>query len=223
MKLGNYQTGTKYIVAFPPNETAGFGWDDSAIEIYIASAFDVSLDIDIMGTKKTRMLKGGSVFTINDREGLSKTAAECREPNTATTKTITIEASKPVSVYVMNSKNTTTDGYMAIPVEHWGNEYLHCSYYDNYESTTNTFSGGFLILGSEDNTQVEVNLRGIGDKNIATLRNDDTNSIGNTLFVKINEGEVYQIESDGLTCGQFDLSGTLIKSDKPIGVVSCHL
>ncbi len=222
MKLGNYQTGTKYIIAIPPNETAAYGWSDSAIEIYIASAFDVSLELDIMGTKKTIMLKGGDVFTINDSEDLSYTAAECREPNTATTKTITIEASKPVSVYVLNSKNTTTDGYMAIPVEHWGNEYLHCSYYDNYESTQSTFSGGFLILGSEDNTKVQVNLRGIGDKNIATLRKDDTKSIGNTFSVKINEGEVYQIESDGLTRGQFDLSGTLIKSDKPIGVVSYH-
>ncbi len=220
-KMGNFQEGRKFIVAIPPNESPSYHWSDSAMEIYISSASDTYLKLYGLVTTKTILVKAGEVYVVSENEGLMKTSAECREPNTATNKTITIEASSPVSVYVMNSKSTTSDGYMAIPVDNWDTEYLHCSYYDNYESKINTFAGGFLVLGSEDNTQVNVTLRGIGDASIATLRDSDK-SIGDHVSFSVGEGEVYQISADGLTRGQFDLSGSLITADKPIGVISYH-
>ncbi len=220
-KMGNFQEGKKFIVAIPPNETASYGWSDSAIEIYISTASDTDLELDVLGTKSTTSIKAGDVLVLNEGKGLTKTSAECREPNMATNKTITIEASSPVSVYVINSKNLSSDGYMAIPVDNWDTEYLHCSYYDNYENKQNTFAGGFLVLGSEANTLVDVTLRGIGNSDIATLRDSDK-SIGDHVNFSVGEGEVYQISADGLTRGQFDLSGSLITADKPIGVISYH-
>ncbi len=221
MKLNNYQMGRKFIVAIPPNETASFGWSDSAIEIYVAGPHDTNLEMNILGSIKKERLRAGEVVVIDENMGLTKSVAEIRDIFTATNKTVTIEADAPVSVYVMNSKNTTTDGYMAIPVEHWGKEYLHCSYYDNFESSMNTFAGGFLVLGSEDNTSVIVDIRGVGSSDIATLKGRPE-SIGDQITFKIDEGEVYQVENDGLTRGEFDISGTKISSDKPIGIVSYH-
>ncbi len=222
LKLGQGQMGRKFIIAIPPNEEPGFGWGNSAMEVYIASAIDVDLDLTILGSKKKEKLRGGEVLILNDENGLNKTAAEIREPNTATNKTITIEASGPVSVYVMNSKNLTSDGYMALPVDSWQKEYIHCSYYDNYENAGNKFASGFLVLGSQKNTKVEVTLRGEGSKSIATVKGRPDKSIGEEINFRINEGEVYQVEADGLTQGQFDLTGSSVSADKPIAIISYH-
>ncbi len=219
-KVGTYQLGKKYIIAIPPNETASFPWMDSAIEVYVAAATNTDVDISVFGKLFHETIKANDVLVIDDNMALYKQSAEIREPNNASDKTITISADSPISVYVMNSKATTSDGYMAIPVEHWGKEYTHCSYYDNYESKINKFSGGFLVLGSEKNTKVDVELRGIG-KNIATLKNR-TETIGDRFTFDIGAGQVYQIETDGLTRGEYDITGTKISSNKPIGVISYH-
>jgi hypothetical protein len=221
-QVANYQDGKHYIIAIPPNETESFTWNDSAIEVYIASAFDTNLEIDIFGNKKTAFLKANEVYVLNEKNGLMKENCECRLPNIALPKTIEITADQNITVHVINSKNTTSDGYMAIPVEWWGNEYLHCSYYDNYEGGVNTFSGGFLVLGSQDSTNVEVELRGIADDTTATLRDDTSKKIGDVLTFKVDRAEVYQIDSDGMTRGKIDLSGSKITSDKPVGVISYH-
>ncbi len=219
-KVGNYQLGKKYILAIPPNETASFGWADSAMEIYVSSQSDAVVEIDVLGKVTTHQINAHDVLIINDSYGLTKTACEIREPYLASNKTISIESDVPVSVYVMNSKSTTSDGYMAIPVEHWDKEYLHCSYYDNYESSTNKFAGGFLVLGSKNNTKVDVELRGVG-KGIGTIKGT-TKTVGDDLTFDINEGEVFQVETDGLTRGEFDISGSKITANKPIGLISYH-
>ncbi len=221
-KLGNYQTGRKFLIAIPPNESNSFGWGDASLEIYISSAEDVNLKMLVLGKYSETFLKADSVYVVNEKDGLAKTEAECREYNQVTRKTVTIEADKAISVYVVNSKITTTEGYMAIPIDQWGTKYVHCSYYDNYESSTNNFAGGFLTLASEDNTLVNVALRGIGSEDIATIKGDDSKSIGDIISFKLNAGEVYQIEGNGLTRGQFDLTGTEITATKPIGVISYH-
>ncbi len=221
MEIDNYQMGYKYILAFPPNEAETHQSDDNALQIYVSSNVFTNLDINIFGTSVKESVLANGYLVIDDKMGLDEEIAEVRTPNTTSNKTITIKADNPISVYVMNSRSTSTDGYMAIPVENWGREYLHCSYYDNYEDDTRKFPGGFLVLGSEDKTRVNVDLRGVGSSQIATLKGR-AESIGDKITFLIDEGEVYQIEGDGLTKGEFDISGTLITSDKPVGLISYH-
>ncbi len=220
-KIDNYQLGYKYIVAIPPNESSRYGWSDSAIEIYIAAKTYTNIELSIFGSKGAAIIRPNDVFVVDETMGFTKTSAEIRDPNKALDNTVIIKADSPVSVYVLNSKSATSDGYMAIPVDFWGKEYLHCSYYDNYESKTSPFSGGFLVLGSVDQTNVEVELRGYGSNAIATL-NGKPESIGSKLSFRLDEGEVYQVESDGLTRGEFDLTGSKITANNPIGVISYH-
>ncbi len=220
LKLGKNPMGRKFIVAIPPNEVTNFTGANAAMEIYIASAQDVDVKLTILGTKKNASIKAGEVLLIDGSLGLTKDAAEVRELNTATKKTITIEGSKPLSVYVMNSKDLTSDGYMAIPVSAWQKEYMHCSYYDNNEGGGRLLAGGFLVLASEDKTRVTVDIRGINEAG-ATIKGL-TKSIGDQITFRLDEGEVYQIEGDGQTQGQFDISGTSITATKPIAIISYH-
>ncbi len=222
-KVGNYNIGSKYIIAIPPNETAYFGWADAFIEIHISAKTDAFVKLNILGVKSQTKIAAGDILKIDETMGLNKSTTECREYNLATSKTIIIEADVPVAVSVFNLKSATGEGYSAIPVELWGTSYIHSSYYDYNETPTIEFSGGFLILGSEDDTKVEVTLRGVGDKNLATIKNDLSKSIGDQISFNLDEGEVYQIASDGKTIGEYDLTGTAINSDKPVGVISYHL
>ncbi len=221
MELKNEQMGRKFILAIPPNEAEQFESFYAFVEIYIASNKDASLNINILGNSVTEQLAAGEVLTINEDFGLTHDSAEVREVNTALNKTITIESDVPISVYVMSSKEATTDGYMAIPVERWGNEYIHCSYYDNFEADSNQFNSGFLVLGSVNNTQVNVQVKGVGSDSVATLK-DRNESIGDMFSFVINEGEVYHVATDGLTRGVFDITGTNISSSNPIGLISYH-
>ncbi len=219
--IGNYHEGQKFIIAIPPNGRES-GWGQSKIRLSIASKTNANININIMGTNHKKTVKAGEVLYLDDNVGISATTTECRTPNTNMDKTITIEADMPISVYVLNSQSYSADMYKAIPVEFWGKEYRHCSYYDHSYSTYYKYSGGFLVLGSEDGTKVQIELKGRSNTNDGHLKNDPSKTIGDEFSFTLHEGEVYQIEGNGETNAAYDLSGTKISADKPIGVISYH-
>ncbi len=219
--IGNYHEGQKYIIAIPPNGREG-SWGESTVRLSISSKTDANLNINILGSNIKKSVKAGETIYLDENSGLSSTTSECREYNTKSNKSITIEADMPVSVYVLNAKSNASDSYKAIPVEFWGNEYRHCSYYDNGVSSFYQYSNGFLIIGSEKGTNVTVKLQGRSSTSNGNLKNDASKTIGDIITFKLNEGEVYQIAGNGETKGSYDLTGTQITSTKPVGVISYH-
>lgn len=134
---------------------------------------------------------------------------------------IEIQSDRPVCVYCYSSKLHTSDGYLALPLESWGREYVSANFdLDQYRPTTGDSlctliprRGEFAIIASEDNTQVNVYPA------TQTLESRGARLLTRTLM----KGEIYQVQDGGWLRGYTDLTGSVISSDKPVGVLSGHM
>lgn len=210
--------GTEFWIAIPPNEINPFPVDE--LEIYVASAYETEIEVFDAAAGRTykRKLMPFEIRTLSDKRGETDWTWEVRESEQVVKKGIRITSAQPVSVYVLNSKVTTSDGYMAIPVSSWGTEHIATTYYDFREFKE--WAGGFLIIASEDDTEVTVQLRGTGATEGKTAGGRALNS--SPFKIVLNQGDVYMVKGDGKTRGVFDLTGTKITSSKPVGLISFH-
>ena len=213
----NGAQGTEFWITVPPNELLPF--PVNGLDVYIASAYDTEVTIfDAAGNDvKKRKITANDIRTLSDDRGETNWSWEVREYEQTERKAIRLTADKPFSVYVLNSKVTTSDGYLAIPTSAWGKNYVAVSYFDFREFSP--WAGGFVIVAKENGTVVNINLRGQGKLD---ARTSGGKRIGDRLEIVMNEGEIYSIVGDGQTRGVFDLTGTEIRANQPIGVWGFH-
>jgi len=213
--LNSNALGRQFVIAFPPNEvTETFpkqllgifiaASEETQIRVYNPSGFDRSYTVPKMGII--------ALSTDNDLNW----QFENREEDRVTANGFVIESEKPISVYVINSKRTTSEGYLAIPVNAWGNEYIHCSYWDFDEA--NTYKTGLIVLSSQDKTKITIDLKGRG-QGYTTLKG---RTLGTSVSKTLNKGDIYMLQGTGLNRGGFDMTGTIIRGDKPIAIISTH-
>lgn len=225
--LSSNSQGYEFYLAIPPNEVSNYGGE--ALEIYVASAKPCEVTIEQGPSRiligKRKIAKAFGVVTLST-DVVSFKTHEIRSADKPDDRVLRITGTEPISVYMINSKNTTTDGLMAIPTAAWGKDYIHCCYYDNNESSSVDpgtgyywFGSGFIILASQDNTNIVVDVRGKGEGFGTTTGG---NKFGDRIPITLNAGQCYMIKGDGKSDGAFDITGTRIKSDKPIGLISFH-
>lgn len=214
----NGAQGTEFWIAIPPNEINPF--PPVALEIYVASAFETEIEVfDAAGNQTyRRKVLPYEIRTLSDTRGETNWTWEVRESEQAVQKGVRITSKKPISVYVLSSKVFTSDGYMAIPVSGWGTEYIATTYYDFRESKP--WACGFVIIGRENGTEVSIQLRGVGELDGKTANGRRINTPPYTVY--LDAGDVYMVKGDGQTRGTFDLTGSLVKSSKPVGMISFH-
>lgn len=227
---GSNAQGYEFIVAFPQNEIASFTSPIDALFIFVSSAKPTVVEMQNPVTNSTifkkRITKPYGVISFRTPTELNMSRDEIRipyeTPQSGKAYRI-ISSSSPISVYCFNTKDLTSDGYMAIPVAAWGTDYIHACYYDNNEGTNDQgfpyFGSGFVILASENNTTVNIELKGKGGEYSTTTSGK---KIGDKWSVTLNRGQVYVVRGMGNQDGTFDLTGSRIKSDKPIGLLSYH-
>jgi len=215
----NGALGTEFWIAIPPNELNPYPTND--LEVYVASAFDTEIEVsDFAGNKVyKKTVKSYEVRTLSDKRGETNWTWEIREAEQSVKKGVRIRAKKPISVYILNSKTATSDGYLAIPVSAWGKEYIPISYYDFKE--IRPWAGGFVIISRENGTIVNIDLKGTGELDGRTSNGRRINT-GQPFQVNLDEGDVYMVKGDGQTRGVFDLTGSTVKADRPIGFLSFH-
>ncbi|MFV0593314.1 MAG: PKD domain-containing protein [Draconibacterium sp.] len=137
-------------------------------------------------------------------------------------KGIHLVSEKPVNVYALSWDQNSSDVAVIYPVESLGKEYYAMCYDPDIDQNNPTEGNGrnseFLIVASEDSTLVEITPSKITDK----LRPKDS-----TFTITLNKGEVYQVQSENAVNtgfqGQGDLSGSYIKTGKPVAFFSGSL
>ena len=130
-------------------------------------------------------------------------------------KGIHLTSENPVNVYALNWRTNSSDAALIYPVESLGKEYLTMCYYPDHLEGEDRSNSEFLIVATEDSTIVKITPSKVTDK----LRSKDS-----TFVIKINKGEVYQVQSKNAS-GQYDsrqgdLTGSYISSNKPVAVYS---
>lgn len=224
--LFNSSQGREFWLAIPPNEDDRQPYNNTepyAIEIYVTSSKNcvATLEIPGLGIYKTKKVEAFKITVFSTETGDLNWDLEVRQSEQPVYKAIHLTATEPISAYVLNHRHYTADGYLAIPISSCGTDYIHLSYYDFYENNAGgEYRGnGFLIIPSEDRTDVFIELKGKG-KGIGKTYGGKT--VGDKWRVTLNKGEVYCVMGDGSTRGVFDLSGSRIVANKPIGFISFH-
>lgn len=214
--LFNSAQGREFWIAIPPNEYPGYSVN--ALEIYVTSAKNTTARLELPGggilNKQITAFQISTFSSVSNEIGWS---LEVWESEMVVEKGIRITADQPLSVYVLNAKPMTSEGYLALPVNALGTEYLHNSFPDFNE--VRPWASGFIVVAAHDYTRVRIELRGKG-KGMA--KTSGGKNIGDVIQVNLMPGEVYYVRGDATTRGRFDLSGTRITSNKPIGVISTH-
>lgn len=136
---------------------------------------------------------------------------------------VSIKSIKPVSVFVINSRRNSSESYTAVPISKWGKEYVVMSMpNDQYAIQAGTDSiknaqprrSQFLVMAAYDSTLISYT---------PTTMTDKGKSAGVERSVMLMKGDCYLVKSYKFPMGQGDLTGTIIKGDKPFGVLSGHV
>lgn len=215
--LNNSAQGKDFWFAIPMNDNAQAPLN--AIEIYVTGSTNtvVTLEVPGQGFSRKKALRALDVVTFSTRDGSVSTAWEITSSEVPDDIGVHVFADAPISVYVLNAKPVTSEGFLALPTSVWGTEYIHLSYYDFNEARR--WATGFVVVASEDDTEISILLRGRGAGNTGA-RTVKGNTLGKTIKTTLMKGQVFNVKGEASTRGVFDMSGSKITSNKPIGLVS---
>ena len=219
--LGSNAEGVHFVVGFMQNETDVCSPYTIYRVVSIASRFATNVTIVLPDrTRIQRTLKPFEIITesIDERfecfgEGVFHNGIE-------------ITSTEPISVYCYDSRHLTSDGYLAIPVGGWGTQYVTANYYLDHYSARDTTDfmqfacddaprgGEFAVIAAEENTVVSVYPRVKTVTGYSCGSDDDPDAPQG----RHASGAGWR-EDRGAT----DMTGSVVVSDKPVGVLSGHV
>uniref|UniRef100_H9GN41 VWFD domain-containing protein n=1 Tax=Anolis carolinensis TaxID=28377 RepID=H9GN41_ANOCA len=120
--------------------------------------------------------------------------------------TVLVRADQDISVLALNSKKNSADATIVYPVHSLGNEYYVLTPPGELPNSYKEFS----VIAWHDDTTVEIYLKG------SVRFQERIYPAGSKLSVVLPPYEAVQFQS------QEDLSGTLIRADHPVAVLSGH-
>jgi len=133
-------------------------------------------------------------------------------------KAIHVVSDMPMNIFALNWSPSSADAAVIFPVDAIGDEYYAVCYEPHINEAANGNPGNgknseFLVVATVDNTKISITPTKITDQ----LRPANV-----PFTITLNKGELYQVQSmnHANLAGQGDLTGSYIKSDKPIAFYS---
>jgi hypothetical protein len=197
--------GTEYYVAFPQNDDSRAG-THRFMGLLISSEVSTvgTVDIPGIGPKSFSIQQGQTISIPVDR------ALELRISEDAPGKNaVHVTSRAPVSVTAVNALRQSSGTYAALPVSHWGTQYLAMS----MPNADGQRTGEFTIVAGYDSTWVTIT------PNARTVRRD----AGQSFSFWMKPGEAFLVQADSGSLGIRDLSATEIISTKPVGLITGHV
>jgi hypothetical protein len=220
MLLGSSNQGTRFYMTFHPC------WQESGqnneLKIYVASAVatNVTLEIPAMQYVKRISTIPNEVFEF----GLSPTTGQMYTKDDRTApqpqqvykgRACIVTADDPIVCYGVTRYQYTSDGYLALPVQQLGTEYIVSSFNDpSLDNGSQYLTSYTSIVAAYDKTKVEFTL---GGERTNYTPGKDRLELGDKAVNSMNEGDVWLI---GVNGDYNDLSGSFVKATKPVAVIS---
>ncbi len=207
---GVTSSGTEYWLGFMPNG-AGAGNSSVYEDLFIASGTDNTVTISGGVATKRIEMKAGQIYDYYCPNFMNST------DEVPQTDAIHITSTSPITVYGYSSwgnvqgAGDSPDGYLGLPLEDFGTEYYTVNFPDNY--VFGQMPGEFLIISPYDNTVVTIT---------PAAETKSGRPAGVPWKDTLQKGQTLLVQSPGTDPGNNDLTGTLIKSTKPIGVLTGH-
>lgn len=225
--------GREFVVAFLPNYHAASSTGDSLYITIVASVptkgtLELRDRSGVVAPRSFSITNPTQILTVS----LSPASYELRGYNyrEAFTTTNDIEKASPasiriiadndVSVYALNKAVRSSDASLILPLATLGTEYVVLSAKSDIQSafplpglSTNSTPSQFCVVAGSDNTNVTI------APSSATF--GASSAVKNIVLQK---GESYLVQGQFTTdnSGGYDLSGTTIRSTKPVAVFAGH-
>ncbi|NQW28956.1 MAG: T9SS type A sorting domain-containing protein [Ignavibacteria bacterium] len=137
-----------------------------------------------------------------------------RQNEVAANQSFHVVSSEDVSVYALTQADLTSDAFMVLPTDALGVDYVVMSYKSDFKDTANSNTPSqFAIVATENNTSVTI---------VPTAKTMYIDS-GAVRTVNLNKGESFLVQTNpSPPVPMSDLSGTLVRSDKPIALFGGH-
>ena len=220
--------GTYFIVGFMQNETTiDSRYGGLFLRLFISSNQNANIKIVIPRSTAIYDTLDFKVFKNNVLVYDLPTRLENRESEIIARKGVEIFSDVPVTVYAFNTQYLTGDSYSVIPVSHWGTEYISLNYPNDQYNLPDEPIGPldslmlleirknqFMIMAAYDETEVT-----IIPKTITTAGKQ----INKPYNINLKKGDCYLVQSLASQKGTSDLTGSIVRSNKPIGFLSGHV
>lgn len=225
--LDEASAGTSYIIAFPDTTTNAIDprYPNTRIRpefsLWLYSSVANKVGITRGAGATTSLNLDAGKFKVHNLPGdLSVTSINVKSGNT-----VKVESEHPIILYCAMVTTQGMEAWTPIPVDRWGMEYHTASVpheivRDFVEATDTQVTGNpkgapaeILVIAAHDNTLVTFT-----PPPLVMFRENPSRTI------TLNAGEAFQVQSlaqvDELGGAESDIAGTMITSDKPIGVLS---
>ena len=227
--------GTKFLLGFMQNilpRDSALLVPDAYFIVVTDESGEVEFDVTTRfgGTEITRTY----VVTYNESKRINYPADDVYVTSaTQRDRAIWVQTKmgKRVSVYVINDEAFSTDGYLALPCDGMvaGNnynryEYVILSAENVIQQGSRPTASQFLLITCEDDTNVNIRpSTGIADPGIfSTVQFGPDFSSAAANWVVSGSSDIPQKQTLLLAKNSADFTGTLIRTNKPIVVISGH-
>ncbi len=210
--------GKEFYLAFGPNEGGeGTPSTQDVDEVYITSQVPTQGIIEILALNyfQTFTTVPGQVTTIELPNGNNNTQtvelSSTADQQVIRGMAVHIKSDSDVAVFGLNHKLYSSDAFMGLPNNVLGTEYRTINY-NTSNNLGDILPGEFWIVAVNDSTNITITLK-------------DISSIGTKpdtpITIQLNQGDAYLVQGSVSDTAN-DLTGSLIRSDKPIAVFSGH-
>jgi hypothetical protein len=218
--LGSNSAGNRFLLTFHPC------WEEpgntNEIKIYVVSdrTTNVKVSIKALGYIKTKVVPANEVIEF----GMSPTTAQMYSKDDSqkpqpervyANRGIEVTSDEPIICYGMTRYKYTSDGFLAMPVEHLGKEYIVSSWNDPGQDDGSQYLTSYTsIVAAYDTTKVKFTL---GGRPSSYTPGENGLRHGDSKLNTMNSTDVWLIG----VCGDYnDLSGSKVEADKPVAVIS---
>ncbi|CAH1272771.1 SELP [Branchiostoma lanceolatum] len=193
--------GTEFMVGFLQN----LGRSAPELELFITSGSSdpasVTVSAPFAGFIERLTVMDAAVQVVQLPSSLELSGNERAQ------KGVSITSDTEIIVYGVNKDQYSSDGFLGLPKDVLGNEYFVASY--TY-SPPPSLPSEFGVFGTEDNTDVEITLRG------KTQYQGVTYYAGDVFSLVLGKFEAVQFQGSQGS----DLTGTRVTSNKPVTLMS---
>jgi hypothetical protein len=215
--LGTSSAGTEFYFSFIPAwETSGAS---NELKIYVSSNTKTKVRVEVVGKQyaeeKITIPNGIIEFTLTPLIGQAYSRHHTSPPKTDSIfkgAGIHVLSDDPILCYGVTQFQYLSDGFMAIPVNALGKEYIVSSFADVSENIGQWLPSISSITAAFDNTEVKFTMGGTDRSTTAGGLEPGKQSIWN-----LEKGDVLLISSLG---SKAELSGSRIETNNPVAVVS---
>ncbi|HET6513259.1 MAG TPA: hypothetical protein VFH43_13785, partial [Candidatus Kapabacteria bacterium] len=184
-------------------------------QLYVASPAKTTIRVEIGGT-------GKRAFPINALEVLVfdvPLAWELTQSGVIEKKAVHVwSEDADLTAYLLSRNPATSDGMYIIPSVGWGTEYVVASFASYAYLPGYELPSEFVIIANQDNTVIEITPSTDLREGISTAVAYPRNKKFSITMMK-GEAVQYQASAANGNMEDFDVTGTIITSNKPVGVV----